>query len=101
MAKYLVTRTDADVDAIRRKGDHTDIRAAAGYAIECGRRVIAGIQRVARRRKWESLKEAMASVSPQAARILEMRLEAIRRLKAAPHHRRAVPLNRRPRARKP
>src|SRR4029450_13239349 len=101
MAKYLVTRTDADVDAIRGKGHTTDGRAAAWYAIECGSLVIADIQRVARRQRWESLKNAMAFVSPQAARILEMRLEAIRRFKAAPHHRRGFRLNRRTGARKP
>jgi uncharacterized protein (UPF0264 family) len=101
MAKYLVTRTDADLDAIRRKGDHTDSRAAAWYAIESGSRVIADIQRAGRGRKWERLKDAMTFVSPQAARILEMRLEAIHRFKAAPHHRRGFRLNRRTGARKP
>jgi hypothetical protein len=101
MAKYLVTRTDADVDAIRRKGDHTDSRAAAWYAIESGSRVLVDIQRVARGRRWEKLKDAMAFVNPQAARILKMRLEAIHRFKAAPHHRRGFRLNKRTGARKP
>jgi hypothetical protein len=31
MAKYLVERTDADVQAIRSQGDHTDSRRAAGW----------------------------------------------------------------------
>ncbi len=88
MARYLVKRTDADLDSVRRKGDHTDSRKAAWFAIGRGSEVLADIQQVGRGRRWETLGDARSFVNPQAQRLLDMRLEAIHKFKVAPHHRR-------------
>jgi len=93
MAKYLVERTDADVQAIRSQGDHTDSRRAAWLAIKGGSEVIEEIQRKGRRRGWTKLSQAMGSVNRPAQKILEMRLEAIHTFKVAPHHRHGFRMN--------
>jgi uncharacterized protein (UPF0264 family) len=83
----LIARTEADVEAIRSKGDHTDSRRAAWFAIGRGSDVIADIQREGSRHSdWFKLEDALPCVNPPARRILEMRLEAIHRFKQAPHH---------------
>lgn len=101
MQKYLVERTDADVEAICRRGDHTDSRKAAWFAISRGSEVIEEIQRHAMTRKWKTLDEALGSVNPQARQILDMRLEAIHTFKVAPHHRHGFRMNARAGAKSP
>jgi uncharacterized protein (UPF0264 family) len=101
MSKYLVARTDGDVQAIREKGDHTDSRKAAWFAITKGSEVIEEIQRHGRRRRWKTLDEALPFANPQARAILDMRLEAIHSFKIAPHHRRGFRMNARTGARSP
>lgn len=98
---FLVRRTDADIEAIRLKGDHRDSRRAAWFAIDRGSEVIAEIQRAAERRRWISLKDALPFVNPQAKKILKMRLEAIHRFKQAPHNKRGFRLSSRTGAKKP
>lgn len=101
MGKHLVQRTDADVQAIRGEGDHTDSRQAAWLAIKRGSDVIEEIQRNGRTRGWKTLSQAMGSVNQQARAILMMRLEAIHSFKVAPHHRRGFRMNARTGARHP
>src|SRR2546427_9579480 len=95
MSDYLISRTDRDVQEIRRRGDHTDSRRAAWFAIGKGSEVIAEIQRLAsRHRRWTTLAQAMPVVSPQARALLRMRREALARFKQAPHHRQGFRLSR-------
>lgn len=101
MAKYLVERTDADVQAIRKHGDHTDSRRAAWLAINGGSDVIEEIQRKGRTRGWTTLSQAMGFVNPPARTILQVRLEAIHSFKVAPHHRHGFRMNARAGARHP
>jgi uncharacterized protein (UPF0264 family) len=84
--RSLVERSEADVQKIRDKGDHKDSRRAGWYAIDRGSEVIVDIQRIASRKRWLTLKEAMPYVNAPARTILKMRLEAIHRFKQAPHH---------------
>jgi hypothetical protein len=84
--RYLVKRTQMDVDAVHRIGDHRDSRKAAWFAIKRGGEVIRQVQDIARRKKWESLKDAETSINDYARALLQMRAEAIDRLKRAPHH---------------
>lgn len=87
MPEPVVTRTDANIDEIRSKGDHTDSRRAAWFAIRQGSEVIAEIQREASKHSdWLTLENALPVVNDQAKRILEMRREAIQRFKQAPHN---------------
>lgn len=87
MKRDLVQRSDEDIQEIRRKGDHKDSRRAAWFAIGKGSGVIADIQRIASKAEtWERLDQALPLVNEQARAILAMRLEAIHRLKQAPHH---------------
>ncbi len=95
MSDYLISRTDRDVQEIRLRGDHTDSRRAAWFAIGKGSEVIAEIQRLAsRHRRWTTLAQAMPVVSPQARALLRMRREALARFKQAPHHRQGFRLSR-------
>jgi uncharacterized protein (UPF0264 family) len=86
--KYLVNRTDADVQKVLGKGDPKDSRRAAWFAIERGSDVLADVQRVARskRKRWTSLKQALPFVNGPARKLLALRLDAIARFKVAPHH---------------
>src|SRR5262245_26967680 len=84
--QYLVKRTDADVRRILYKGDPRASRTAGWFAIQRGSDVIADIQRVAQRKRWRSMKQAMPFVNAPAKRILALRLAAIHRFKQAPHH---------------
>jgi uncharacterized protein (UPF0264 family) len=87
MPETIVTRTEADVEAIRRKGNHKDSRSAGWFAVQRGSEVIRDIQRVSPRQEtWLSLEDAEAGLNEQARQILKMRLEALARLKQAPHH---------------
>lgn len=87
MAKPLIKRSNADIKAIKRMGDHRDGRRAAWFAIRQGSKVIVDIQRLAStKKKWVRMKNAYRYLNPQAKRILEMREEAIHWLKRAPHH---------------
>lgn len=87
MARYLVERADKDLDAIRRKGNHLDSRKAAWFAIRQGSGVIKDIQlKSPKRKKWKTLKDAEPFLNWQTRQILKMRLDAIHRLKQAPHH---------------
>jgi uncharacterized protein (UPF0264 family) len=98
----LVERTDADIEEIRSKGDHTDSRRAAWFAIGKGSEVIVDIQRHASRQSgWLRLQDALPFVNAQAKRILEMRLEAIHRFKQAPHSVQGFRMSARTRAEKP
>src|SRR5690348_12587413 len=93
---YLVTRTPQDVQAIRDKGDHTDSRSAAWFAIGCGGEVIREIQTVAQGRSdWKALEDARPFLNDEAKAILDMRLEAIHKFKVAPHHAHGFRLSRR------
>lgn len=95
MPRFLIKRTDSDVDEIRRRGDHTDSRRTAWFAIGKGSEVIAEIQQLARRhRRWTTLVQALPFVNPQARAILRMRQEALARFKQAPHHRQGLRLSR-------
>src|SRR5262245_46945000 len=85
MARYLVSRTKADVESVRKKGDHKDSRRAAWFAIDRGSEVILDIQREGAGRGWTRLEDAAPVVSPEAHEILKMRLEAIHTFKQAPH----------------
>jgi uncharacterized protein (UPF0264 family) len=85
--RYLVKRTDADVNAVLGRGDVEDSRRAGWFAIERGSDVIRDIQRAGKRKKrWTSLRQAMPFVNPQAKKLLALRLAAIARFKQAPHH---------------
>ena len=87
MAPYLVTRTREQVEEIRSKGDHTDSRAAAWFAIGRGSELIRDIQQVARTRPdWKRMEDARPFLNDEAKAILDMRLESIHRFKVAPHH---------------
>src|SRR3989304_2055733 len=78
MAHYKITRTKADIEEIRHKGNHLDSRKAAWFAIGKGREIIEEIQRSARRnRMWTKLQDALQYINPEARRILQMRREAI------------------------
>jgi uncharacterized protein (UPF0264 family) len=91
---YKITRTKADIEAIRQKGNHLDSRKAAWFAISKGSEILEEIQRLARRnRKWTKLQHAHRYINPEARRILEMRREAIDRFKQAPHHRQGYRLS--------
>lgn len=98
---HLVTRTDADIEKVTRKGDHTDSWKAGWEAIRQGSAVIKDIQRVAQKKKWTSMKEAEASANPQARTLLKMRLDAIHRFKIAPHHQHGFRMNARSGAKYP
>src|SRR6266545_1943687 len=98
----LVERTDADIEEIRSKGDHTDSRRAAWFAIGKGSEVIVDIQRHASSQSgWLRLQDALPFVNAQAKQILEMRLEAIHRFKQAPHSVQGFRMSARTRAEKP
>ncbi len=87
MPHPLVTRSVADIEAIRALGDHRDSRKAAWKAVRQGSEVIRDIQRLARRRRtWTTLKKAEPLLDAHARTLLKMRLEALGRLKQAPHH---------------
>ena len=87
MPEPLVTRSDADIEAIRRKGNHRDSRTAGWAAVRAGSEVLRDIQRVSTSHAdWLSLKDAEPYLGEQARLILKMRLEALARLKQAPHH---------------
>jgi uncharacterized protein (UPF0264 family) len=101
MPRMLVTRTAEDVEDVRRRGDHTDSRRAAWFAIGKGGEVIADIQRLATIRRWSSFAEAMRYVNREARQLLRMRREAIAKFKQAPHHRQGFRLSRLARARYP
>ncbi len=96
MPKDLIERSIADVEQIRRRGDHTDSRKTAWFAISQGSEVIAEIQRVSpRHKRWASLKKAYSILNREAKAILEMRLQALSRFKQAPHHRQGYRLSKR------
>jgi uncharacterized protein (UPF0264 family) len=101
MPRALVTRTATDVDEVRRRGDHTDSRRAAWFAIGKGSEVIADVQRLAATRRWASFSEAMPYLNVEARQLLRMRSEAIAKFKQAPHHRQGFRLSRLTRARYP
>ncbi len=87
MSKYLVTRTESDVQEVLRIGDHRDSWKAAWFAIRKGGEVIRDIQTEAsRHRNWASLNDVMPFVNEHAKALLNMRIESIERLKRAPHH---------------
>jgi uncharacterized protein (UPF0264 family) len=84
---YLVTRTPEQVEDIRRKGDHTDSRSAAWFAIGRGSELIRDIQKTAQtQHDWKSMEDAKPFLNDEAKSILSMRLESIHRFKVAPHH---------------
>lgn len=94
MGYYKITRTKADVEAIRKKGNHVDSRKAAWFAISKGSEIIDEIQKLARRNKsWTKLEYARRHINPEARQILRMRREAIDRFKQAPHHRQGFRLS--------
>jgi uncharacterized protein (UPF0264 family) len=96
MPRILISRSADDVKRLMAKGDHRDSRRAAWAAIDAGSAVIVEIQTVAERfRSWTKLADAIPKVDPHAKRILEMRLEAIARLKHASHHRQGYRMSRR------
>ena len=98
----LVKRTDADIQEVRSKGDHTDSRKAAWFAIRKGSEVIVDIQREASRHAdWLTLEAALPVVNGQAKRILKMRLEAIHIFKQAPHNVHGFRMSARTRAENP
>lgn len=102
MPAYLVTRTPEDVEEIRRKGDHTDSRSAAWFAIGRGSEVIKDIQTLARsRHDWKAIEDARPFLNDAAKAILDMRLEAIHHFKVAPHHANGFRLSRRTGAKHP
>ncbi len=87
MPKHLVTRTEADVTEVVKRGDHRDSFKAAWFAIKKGGEVIRDVQRIAPRHKsWTSLVNAEPALNEHAKTLLKMRIEAIERLKRAPHH---------------
>lgn len=95
MNPYKITRTKADVEAIRKNGNHVDGRKAAWFAIGKGSEIIDEIQKLARRNKsWTKLEHARRHINPEARQILKMRREAIDRFKQAPHHRQGFRLSR-------
>jgi uncharacterized protein (UPF0264 family) len=94
MPRALITRTHEDVEEIRRRGDHTDSRRAAWFAIGKGSEVIADVQRLAATRRWTSLRQTMSFLNDEARQILLMRSEAIAKFKQAPHHRLGFRLSR-------
>ena len=94
MPRYLVTRTPADVARVRVVGNHCDSRNAAWFAIGSGGDVIADVQRIARRTRWTSLRQADRFLSPEARTLLRMRLEALARFKQASHHHQGFRLSR-------
>lgn len=95
MKEYRIVRTTADIEDIRSRGDHTDSRKAAWYAIGKGSEIIAEIQQLSRKEKnWTCINDALPCLNPQARDILRMRSEAIARLKQAPHHRHGFRLSR-------
>jgi len=90
-----VTRSAADLDEIRRRGDHTDSRRAAWFAISKGSEVIAEMQRAAQQHKrWTALRDARGLLNSSAKEVLRMRLAALARFKQAPHHRQGFRLSR-------
>lgn len=94
MARFLITRSETDLEQIRLKGNHLDSRRASWFAIRQGSEVIADIQRLSPDRKsWKRLEDAMPFVNGAAKTILKMRREAINRLKQAPHHARGFRLS--------
>lgn len=96
MPKDLIERSITDVEQIRRRGDHTDSRKTAWFAISQGSEVIAEIQRVSpRHKRWASLKNAYPILNREAKAILEMRLQTLSRFKQAPHHRQGYRLSKR------
>ena len=100
MAVPRIVRTKADIEAIRRRGDHRDSRKAAWFAISQGSDVIAAIQELSRgQKKWTRLDQARPLLNTEARAILRMRLEALARFKQAPHHREGYRLSRRTGAR--
>jgi uncharacterized protein (UPF0264 family) len=103
VAKALVNRRSEDVDAIRGRGDHTDSRRAAWYAIGKGSEIIAEIQTIAAagHKRWTSLAQALPHLNLEARQILAMRREAIAKFKQAPHHRQGYRLSRSTGARYP
>src|SRR6476620_1737468 len=64
--KFLVRRSDADIQEVLDHGDYLDSRKAGWFAIGRGSEVIADIQRVGRGRKWVRLDQALDYVNPQA-----------------------------------
>src|SRR5262245_48161830 len=96
MPTHLVTRTAADVEALRNNGDHTDSWRAAWEAIRAGSGVIRDIQEAARtQRGWRTLHDASPLVNDEARTIMEMRLQAIHQFKRAPHHARGFRMSER------
>lgn len=94
MRKVLVKRTAKDIEEICQKGDHTDSRKAAWFAISKGSDVIADVQRISPQHKnWTSLKQAYPFLNDEARSILEMRAQALAKFKQAPHHRRGYRLS--------
>lgn len=89
----VVKRSPEDILNIGPAGSHVDSWKAAWRAIGAGGDVIVELQRRARRRGWESLKDARHALDPNAQRLLKMRLEAIHKFKVAPHHRRGFRLS--------
>lgn len=99
---HLVTRTEADVDALRRNGDHTDSWRAAWEAIRGGGDVIKDLQEAARTQHgWKSLHDASPYANDHARTIMEMRLQAIHKFKRAPHHARGFRMTARTGAQSP
>ncbi len=101
MPRALVTRTAGDVEEVRRRGDHTDSRRAAWFAIGKGSEIIADVQRLAATRRWTSFGQAMPYLNEEARQLLRMRSEAIAKFKQAPHHRQGFRLSSLTRARYP
>jgi uncharacterized protein (UPF0264 family) len=95
MSKFRIWRSVADIEKIHKRGDHTDSRRTAWFAISKGSEVIAEIQALSRRHKdWTTLGQALPYLNPEARTILAMRLEALSRFKQAPHHRQGFRLSR-------
>ena len=102
MAHYKITRTKADIEAIRKKGNHVDSRKAAWFAIAKGSEIIEEIQALARRyRTWAKLQHAHQFINSEARRILKMRRDAIDRFKQAPHHRQGYRLSKHTKSKHP
>lgn len=95
MAKHMITRTTADIENIRKRGDHRDSRKAAWFAIGKGSEVIAEIQKFSQKHKnWTTLDQSLTFLNQDALDVLRMRREAIERFKQAPHHRQGFRLSR-------
>ena len=85
MPRILISRTEANVEAVRRKGNHRDSRSAAWFAIRKGGEVIRDIQETARKHHdWLSLNDSEPYINEHAGTLLRMRLEAIQRFKNGP-----------------